>query len=58
MEQEEAERIWDHFMGSPDMLIQPRGNERLRPSTRADGFLGSTETYKKKFLKAMEKYKQ
>jgi len=54
MEKEKAEEIWETFMTHPSMLIQPKGNGLLKPSMRQIRFLGSSDTYKKYFIKAME----
>ena len=58
MEAKDAEIIWEVWMSHPDMLMQPKKGELLRPSKRPVNFLGSINAYKKKFIKAMADLKE
>ena len=54
MDKKLANKIWKTFVNQPSMTIQPKGRHQLRPAIKPVNFLGSVESYKQKFMKAME----
>lgn len=56
MKKELAEKIWECWLSHPSMTIQPKGRDLLKPAQKIKNFLGSVDSHKEKFIKAMENF--